>query len=68
MTKLYRIIAIILILLGLLTIAQVVRSTWNDITHTQHSQPLHCSNGICRTIQPDGTLADDTIVKEVQHR
>lgn len=67
MVKLYRLLATILLLLVLLIVSQTIRSTWTDII-TAHSQPLHCSNGICRTIQPDGSLADDVIIKPEAYR
>lgn len=63
MTRLYRILAIVLLLIGIMVIYWTVRATINDMLHTHNPNPIRCDDKGCRTILDDGTLADDEVVR-----
>ena len=63
MSKLYRLLAVSLILLGLLTVFYAVRSAFNDMTHTYNPNPIRCDSRGCRSILADGSLADDRVAR-----
>lgn len=63
MTRTYRTLAAILILLGALVIVWTVSSAYMELTRTDTQHPIRCDQRGCRSILSDGSLADD----ELQH-
>ena len=63
MTRLYRIMAIVLLIIGLYVTVQAVTATIADVLHTYSPNAIKCDDKGCRTIQADGSLADDSINK-----
>ena len=63
MTRTYRTLAAILILLGALVIVWTVSSAYMEMVTTQHMHPIRCDQRGCRAILPDGSLADDEVIR-----
>lgn len=61
MRRVYRVLAIALTLIGLLVIWQVIRVTIGDMMHDAHPYAIKCDARGCRSILPDGSLADDQV-------
>lgn len=63
MSKLYRLLAIALLLIGLYVTVQAVSNTIADALTTYSLHPIKCDLRGCRTVKADGTLADDRVEK-----
>lgn len=63
MSRLYRLLAITLILLGLLVVFLTAQNIFRDATYSYSPNAIKCDSRGCRTIQDDGTLADDELVR-----
>lgn len=61
MSKVYRVLAAVLILLGLLVVFWTVRATFSDAMNTYTPHAIRCDYRGCRSIQSDGSLADDEV-------
>ena len=60
MTRIYRILAIALIFIGLIVVAKTIQGSVTDALNVK-TNPIYCDAKGCRTIQKDGTLADDSL-------
>lgn len=63
MSKVYRLLATALILLGLLVVYWTVQATIDDVMHTYTPNAIKCDVRGCRSILSDGSLADDEVSK-----
>lgn len=63
MGKIYRIIAIGLILLGMLLAAWAVEAAFNSVTRSYSPHPIHCTATGCSSVLSDGSLADDNVAR-----
>lgn len=64
MKRVYRVLAIALILIGLFVAWQSISATVADVLNSDsHPYAIRCDGRGCRSILPDGSLADDSIAK-----
>lgn len=61
MNSVYRVLAIVLLLIGLMVMYWTISAMINDVMHTYNPNPIKCDTRGCRSILPDGTLADDEV-------
>ena len=61
MSKVYRLLAVALVLLGFLVIFWTVQATISDVMNTYSPSAIKCDARGCRSILDDGTLADDEV-------
>ena len=63
MNRIYRLIAIVLVLIGLLVLTKVAKDALDDMTNIYSPNTIKCDSRGCRSILSDGTLADDEVTK-----
>ena len=63
MTRIYRVLAIALILIGLLVVWQSISAIVRDVLPDSHPYPIRCDGRGCRSILSDGSLADDEVIR-----
>lgn len=59
--KLYRFLAVVLLLLGILVIGKAVKDTIGDMTSQRSGYVIKCDEKRCMPLMPDGTVLDWTI-------
>ena len=64
MSKVYRALAVALLVIGFLVVFWTVQAIYSDVMHTTYTpNPIKCDSRGCRWILADGSLADDMVSK-----
>lgn len=63
MSKVYRLLAVALLVIGLLVIYRTVQVTISDVMNRDNPNAIKCDHNGCRTILSNGSLADDSVVR-----
>ena len=63
MSRVYRALAIALIVLGCLVVYWTAQAVLSDVMHTYSPSAIKCDSRGCRSILPDGSLADDQVTR-----
>ncbi len=61
MRRVYRVLAIVLLLIGILVMYWTISATISDVMFTYNPHAIKCDSRGCRSIQSDGSLADDRV-------
>lgn len=63
MNRVYRLLAVTLLVIGLLVVYWTIQATISDVTNNYSPYAIKCDVRGCRSILSDGSLADDRVVR-----